>query len=212
MPNWCVNQLYITGNKKDRKRFKETVTLKENDSDKETPLSFKTIIPCPPDEDNEWCRNHWGTKWDACEVSCIPDGDELVYGFETAWSPPSPVMMKASRQFPSLHFRLVYAEGGAGFWGEEEYENGKMLERAYTHEEYLELYNEEFREEKNSIEELSYEDLKKRLLMEESYFEYHQNELRALKRIKDEDLPLFVGHNWENPDCIELFEERIKKC
>lgn len=36
----------------------------------------------------DWCCEHWGTKWNACEV-CI--GDKAI-SFQTAWNVPDPIL------------------------------------------------------------------------------------------------------------------------
>ncbi len=70
----------------------------------------------------EWCRKHWGTKWNACRVetgtltNCGEDGTVEMH-FSTAWSPPLPVIRKASEMFPELDFELRYFERGCGFNG-----------------------------------------------------------------------------------------------
>lgn len=53
-----------------------------------------------------WCCNNWGTKWNACQTMI---NDNLIY-FETAWSPPMPVIEQLSRMFPNNKFTFTYAE------------------------------------------------------------------------------------------------------
>jgi hypothetical protein len=175
MPNWCSNDLYITGPIRHRNRFalhvagnlpkqpispiwedtealttfkvlevqgigKELVTeVKEYEMD---PLSFNTLIPYPNtfklmDEIAEaerekgnykvkdgynqggydWCCRNWGTKWDACEVKVRTTKSSLVYKFDTAWSPPIPVIDKMHEMFPMLQFKLKYFECGVATQG-----------------------------------------------------------------------------------------------
>ena len=81
----------------------------------------------------DWCIEHWGTKWGLYEVELVEDlseDDQLIYTFQSAWSPPIPVIQAMSKQFPSLSFALDYFEGGAGFMGSCEYENGQEVEAA----------------------------------------------------------------------------------
>jgi hypothetical protein len=71
----------------------------------------------------EWCVENWGTKWPAAAVRIeagkqTAGGLEVVIHFSTAWSPPKPVIWRASALFPSLRFVLRYFEAGAGFQGE----------------------------------------------------------------------------------------------
>jgi hypothetical protein len=62
---------------------------------------------------------HWGTKWNACYFGPLEDATDTRadIAFCTAWSPPAPVIMELSRQFPKLTFTLKYWEGGCGFRG-----------------------------------------------------------------------------------------------
>ena len=77
----------------------------------------------------EWATDNWGTKWntDSEDMSADIDNDMARYYFNTAWAPPFPVIQKASSLFPQLHFTLTYDEPGAGLYGSEEYQNGKVL-------------------------------------------------------------------------------------
>jgi len=80
-------------------------------------------------EDQDWyhwnCRN-WGTKWDIGVVNgdeypntikTITDDGDVMYHFETAWSPVGEVLMKLSEMYPTLNFDYEYEEetgwGGA---------------------------------------------------------------------------------------------------
>lgn len=83
----------------------------------------------------EWCIENWGTKWNACDV-IMPeqpaDGDgsdflEVVINFQTAWSPPLPVILAASEKFPELAFALKYFECGVGFNGRFFCEAGRVV-------------------------------------------------------------------------------------
>lgn len=67
----------------------------------------------------DWCVVHWGTKWPACffRPSDNATDTEAVIAFCTAWSPPRPVVVELSRQFPDLDFTLEYWEGGCCFQG-----------------------------------------------------------------------------------------------
>lgn len=79
----------------------------------------------------EWCIENWGTKWNACRVALGERGEwdgevtQAVH-FETAWSPPEPVVRKAAELFPDLTFTLRYFECGAGFNGMLRLEGGEV--------------------------------------------------------------------------------------
>jgi len=72
----------------------------------------------------EWCYANWGTKWPASRVELEGpvtgyDGKtvEVVFHFDTAWSPPKPVIEKAAQLYPALRFELRYFECGCCFNG-----------------------------------------------------------------------------------------------
>ena len=85
----------------------------------------------------EWCWENWGTKWNFCDTTIIDDHElegvrTVVYRFDTAWSPPLPIVDKMSELFPDLEFELNAYECGCAFqvdafWtdGEKEYETTK---------------------------------------------------------------------------------------
>ncbi len=85
----------------------------------------------------EWHTLKWGTKWNAnfdgpCaaigrgEAQVSPPAGllptvgagEIQYAFLTAWSPPTPVIIAAARQWPQLTFTLRWAEPGSDAAGE----------------------------------------------------------------------------------------------
>lgn len=84
----------------------------------------------------EWCRDNWGTKWNAYSLhvhwntlpSCrgfdgggnIDEKTTFDYGcmaivFETAWSPPRPVIHKMIEMFPRLSISCESFECGGAF-------------------------------------------------------------------------------------------------
>jgi hypothetical protein len=66
----------------------------------------------------EWCSINWGTKWGICHSNLYGETDKnLSYGFDCAWSPCVPVILKMAEMFPDLKFNLKYWEGGMGFRG-----------------------------------------------------------------------------------------------
>lgn len=83
-----------------------------------------------------WCVHNWGTKWDAsfgqgsmfsfatnenakphANRTLTASGHELRYKFDTAWSPPVPIVEKLARDYPDLRFELQYGEPGAEYAG-----------------------------------------------------------------------------------------------
>lgn len=71
----------------------------------------------------DWEHENWGCKWGICDCSCETDikdmekKDELFYIFNTAWSPPCPLIKALSEKYPKLLFTMKYWEGANGFRG-----------------------------------------------------------------------------------------------
>lgn len=77
----------------------------------------------------EWCIENWGTKWNAKEAWIIVQSkDEVQLTFDTAWSPPLPIIKRLSELFPEHTFVLNYYEGLMGFQGTYEVINGQVME------------------------------------------------------------------------------------
>lgn len=85
-------------------------------------LQLANLVPEPPEvggPDNSgwsWRIRNWGTKWDIKHVTLTDDVDgdtpSLRYSFDTAWSPVVAWTEHVSEQFPTLTFRLAFAEQG----------------------------------------------------------------------------------------------------
>ena len=59
----------------------------------------------------EWCRKHWGCKWNATDTVII---DDDTVEFETAWSAPDGVIMEMADRFAATGFEWLYADEDAG--------------------------------------------------------------------------------------------------
>lgn len=142
MPNWCYNELSIVGDEKAVARLCEMVKRPES------VIDFGKVIPYPKKYEEmdaiidkewpmggkgfnsggyEWCIDNWGTKWNACDAEVFPIEGGVGYRFDTAWSPPSPVVAALSLAFPELEFTLRFEEGGADFSGKEVYVSGECV-------------------------------------------------------------------------------------
>jgi hypothetical protein len=115
MPNWCSHKVSIEGPSEEVMAL--VVLLSGNDG----PFDFNKLIPRPATEDANWYKwntHHWGTKWNACNQGPAPAGGnplealaatgdtevrrEVEYTFDTAWSPPEPIMAKLVADHPQL--------------------------------------------------------------------------------------------------------------
>ena len=131
MPNWCNNTLRITGPETDVAAFKlkavgHSVWDKPPEDEAPSPLNFHSLIPIPDDvlkagyeaAGYEWEQKNWGCKWGACQAELVDEWEGcLIYGFDTAWSPPLAFIANVARQWPTLTFVIDYEEGGMGFKG-----------------------------------------------------------------------------------------------
>jgi hypothetical protein len=91
MPNWCMNNLYISHSNTDK--LQEFVDAYNSGN------TCEHYLPVPKNEDgtvfHNWysfCCNNWGTKWDFGKGDysdpAMIDSDNVVVSFNTAWSPP----------------------------------------------------------------------------------------------------------------------------
>jgi len=54
----------------------------------------------------EWCVDKWGTKWNAYDAEQI---DANTVRFQTAWSPPLPVLAELAKRFPTEEIKFRWA-------------------------------------------------------------------------------------------------------
>jgi len=122
MPNWCENVLRIQGDKESLQKFLLSCRWKGAKGRSES-FSFMPFTPKEYQEkwDSDWAREYWGTKWDADThgISISKDGRLCYISFDTAWSPPIPMISIWERLYPSLSFTIRYYEGGMWFMGED---------------------------------------------------------------------------------------------
>ena len=123
MPNWCENEVTITGDTEEQiEEFKKYVTAGECE------FSFDAIIPMPENIKEttynhlgsnvnpnwyDWSIENWGTKWDADDVQIVDeDENSIKYIFDTAWSPPEPICVALRTKFPAINIFWFYREDG----------------------------------------------------------------------------------------------------
>ena len=122
MPNWCKNEVIVSGEEDVVSEFKNLMT--SNGQDFEKGFSFNKIVPQP---DNilldslkvyNWNIENWDTKWDASSVSVYFDEEDYMeFSFLTAWSPPINVINKLKEMFPNLNIYGGYIGEGWEFAG-----------------------------------------------------------------------------------------------
>jgi len=110
---------------------------KDNDKGEKsllTPEEEKTL-----DEEGgdwySWAKRFWGSKWGNYSGYVIREGDDsIIYGFQSAWSPPLPGFMHVSENYPELLFDMTYEDEGGGFLGKTKFKNGEQLDEVCVSE------------------------------------------------------------------------------
>ena len=101
MANYVFNYLYM--NEKILKKY----------FNEKNEFDFNKIIPMPEIsniERNRWCKENWGTKWNA-------DDQYHEWGyveFTTAWSIPDKIIEKIIRDNPKEPLKIIYNEENIG--------------------------------------------------------------------------------------------------
>ena len=144
MPNWCDNQLSITGPNSVIDKIEKIV--KEDDSHENNGLlnfmkpmptelegttspssSAKKPQPMVEGFDNwyDWRVENWGTKWELCEFYGVDrqhlndslDESTISFSFSSAWAPPIGAYEKFLENNSNCFLRAYYYEGGCDFMG-----------------------------------------------------------------------------------------------
>jgi len=150
MPNWCDNQITITGPNSVIDKIEKIV--KEDDSHENNGLlnfmkpmptelegttspSSSADKPQPMIEgfDNwyDWRVENWSTKWEVCEFYGVDrqylteqnEGESMItFGFSSAWAPPIGAYEQFLVDNEDCSLKAYYYEGGCDFMGE--WDNG----------------------------------------------------------------------------------------
>lgn len=67
----------------------------------------------------DWALANWGTKWNTSHADMDSNADYARFEFNTAWSPPEPVIEALREKFPEAHITAFYDEPGmcvAGYY------------------------------------------------------------------------------------------------
>ena len=146
MPNWCDNQLSITGPNSVIDKIEKIV--KEDDSHENNGL-LNFFHPMPKELEGttspssaskkpqpmiegfdcwyDWRCHNWSTKWEVCEFYGVDrqyhseqsEGESTIsFGFSSAWAPPIGAYEKFLENNSDCSVRAFYYEGGCDFMGE----------------------------------------------------------------------------------------------
>jgi hypothetical protein len=138
MPNWCYQTLEITGEPKQLNKLLKKIEVTKSeatDNEPETPFSFNNVIPMPPQYHlsqawYEWRVTNWGTKWQPqINVANVDEWESgsIYFDFDTAWSPPYPIIEALSKEFKKLEFHWRYWEESYEYWGVHNLKKGKEV-------------------------------------------------------------------------------------
>ena len=146
MPNWCDNQITITGPNSVIDKIEKIVKEEKNGDgllnffhpmpkqlEDTTSPSSSADKPQPMVDgfDNwyDWRCENWGTKWEVCEFYGVDrqhlndslDESIISFGFSSAWSPPinayQTFIMNMSEKNLDVSVKAYYYEGGCDFMG-----------------------------------------------------------------------------------------------
>ena len=138
MPNWCNNNIEITGPKEKLIKicdgakkgelldtlFPMPEALKETEKSSDDDKMAKQPVVDGVNNWYDWRVNNWSTKWDVdpyvgYNIKVEGDGGNarLVFGFDSAWSPPIGACAKYLEDNDDVSIRLVYYEPGCDFMG-----------------------------------------------------------------------------------------------
>ena len=146
MPNWCENNLIVTGHKDAVKKFDDDFKGYPSEiqeygaKNMQKNYCFNAIRSMPEGVDwYSWAVNNWGTKWDIYHLLVVSSITKMAFGqslkayyaFDTAWTPPVEFVDYASRLYPDLRFELNYFEGGMMFAGSIVLQNGKIITETF---------------------------------------------------------------------------------
>ena len=146
MPNWCDNQITITGPNSVIDKIEEIV--KADDTHENTGL-LNFFKPMPKELEGttspsssakkpqpmidgfdcwyDWRCHNWSTKWEVCEFYGVDrqyhseqsEGESTIsFGFSSAWAPPIGAYEKFLENNSDCSVRAFYYEGGCDFMGE----------------------------------------------------------------------------------------------
>jgi hypothetical protein len=126
MPNWVFNRLTFSGDAATLEALEAQLATAEPD---QVVLSFQKVTPRPPEAEDDWYDwnvANWGTKWDAHRPQVERSDGTVAYVFDTAWSPPLPVVERVALLFPTATVRLDYQEE-QGWGGSLELQGSALL-------------------------------------------------------------------------------------
>lgn len=129
MPNWCENDITVSGDKESLALFMKSING-------DTEIDFTKLVPRPAEQEDNWynwnCDN-WGTKWAPNEIWISYETEtESCMTFQSAWGPPADLFNAIAKLFPTLNIILAYSESGMCFCGAIKWEQGELSKECHV--------------------------------------------------------------------------------
>jgi len=114
MPNWCGNEMVVSGSPEAIARFRAQAGF-EGDEPTGDHGFIGTLLPLGADVsdtvDNQHAR--WGIKWGDCEAYIVNETEKaLLIRFNTPWGPAVEAHDEIAGMFSDLRFHLEWDEPG----------------------------------------------------------------------------------------------------
>ena len=142
MPNWCNNNITITGPNKIIDKIEKIVKNEKYEKQADGLLHYfhpmpEGLIETTADGSKnkammkkygysnwyDWAVENWSTKWDIHEFYGVDrnyindDESEISFGFDSAWAPPIGAYENFIAENSNVGIRATYYEGGCDFMG-----------------------------------------------------------------------------------------------
>lgn len=199
MANICSNTMTISGNKLQVQDLRNRLNIQDKD-----------LLDACSHLEKTGGKIAYGLETDLP----LPECDSITLYISSKWGPPIDDFEGLVKMYPGLIIEVVYNEPGNLVYGKVIYSEGEKVEDTrYSEEEYLDLYDEEFNDEVENIEDTDYEEFKETYINSDDYYEEYIWERagyilepKLIARTKTEDLPLLMGRlRWAE----EPYKERL---
>lgn len=77
----------------------------------------------------DWCKKHWGSKWNAEDSKIEAGPDQITVRFTTASAFPKPLVKALSKKWPALEVRVLYADEHLRWGGGYVLKGGREIEK-----------------------------------------------------------------------------------
>lgn len=196
MANICSNYITISGDSAQLEALSKR--LKEQD-----PELLKILPNFTINNISDYCINS------AEDID--DDGSEINFYFGSKYNCPLNGITELSSEYHELEFQLRFEEAANEYFGTAYICAGSCNEISMKEIDYLKQYNEEYIDQLLALESTPYEEFIK-TYTHDNFFEEHPFgfiDRAVVKRIKDEDLALFINREWFDGKAHEEYKQRL---